>query len=105
MATATAGKSKNRVAATVKEKARSVKNSVTGAAKKAANGVKNTAKATVGDLGRAYAQGYMDGHKAATAIPKRAGAVTAATCGYSKGIRDKKKSEKIQNRVSKATKR
>lgn len=46
------------------------------------------------DLRRAYDLGYKRGWDDAYDIPKRAGAKTAAACGYKKGARNRVRSDK-----------
>lgn len=74
-------------------------------AKKQAAKVKVSAKKYKADVSIAYNTGYVRGWEDAQNIPNRIGAQSAAACGYKKGIRNRKRSDKYNAEYQKKRKK
>ena len=70
-------------------------------AKKQADKVKTYGKNYKSDLQKAYDIGYGKGWEDSYEIPNRMGAKTAATVGYKKGLKNRRKSDKYVSQYKK----
>lgn len=83
-----------------KSKAKSAATNVKTKAQNFASNVKTKSVKYKTDIGAAYYSAYKQGYSDWGKFPMRKGSIIAACLGYRKGLSDRKKSNKIQNKLS-----